>query len=76
MATSAAKHTNEALAFMTLYKTMPSSVKEEVKEMIAYEAEHEEASLFTSLSLKSWETDEELEENKMWERLYNERKRV
>lgn len=76
MATPAIKHTNEALAFLTLYKTMPSDVKEEVKDMIVSESENEEASLFTSLSLTSWEADDDLEENKLWEKLYNERKSV
>ena len=66
MATPAIKHTNEALAFLTLYKTMPSDVKEEVKDMIVSESENEEASLFTSLSLTSWEADDDLEENKLW----------
>jgi len=74
MAIAAAKHTNEALAFITLYKAMPAEVKEEVKEMIVSEAETEEAFLFTSLSLKSWEADDDLVENKLWEKLYNERK--
>jgi hypothetical protein len=76
MATPAIKHTNEALAFITLYKTMPARVKEEVKEMIDSEVDTEDAILFTSLSLKSWEEDSDLEENKVWEELYNERKRA
>jgi len=75
METPAIKHTNEALAFITLYKTMPAEVKDEVKEMIVSEAENEEAFLFTSLSLKSWEADD-VEENKLWEKLYNDRKGV
>ena len=76
MSISVVKHTNEALAFITLYKTMPAEVKEEVKDMIVSEAENEETSLFTALSLQSWEEDDALEENKIWEKLYNERKRV
>ncbi|HAL83821.1 MAG TPA: hypothetical protein DCO83_17580, partial [Mucilaginibacter sp.] len=56
----AVKHTNEALAFMTLYKAMPNEVKEEVKEMIVSDAENEEAFLFTSLSLNSWHADERI----------------
>jgi len=74
MGTAAVKHTNEALAFMTLYKTMPIEVKEEVKEMIVNEDETEDAAMFTSLSLQSWDND--LEENKVWEKLYNENKGV
>lgn len=73
MGTPAIKHTNEALAFITLYKSMPSEVKDEVKELIVSEAENEEASLFTSLSLKSWEVDDDVEENKIWENFYNSR---
>jgi hypothetical protein len=76
MATLAIEHTNEALAFITLYKTMTAEVRQEVKEMIVNESENEEASLFTSLSLQSWEADDDLEENKVWEKLYNERKCV
>ncbi len=75
MATRAVKHTNEALAFITLYKTMPAEVKEEVKQMIVNDTESEESILFTSLSLKSWgESEDELEENKVWEKLYNEQR--
>ena len=74
MATPAVKHTNEALAFMTLYKTMPTKVKEEVKEMIVTEDETEDAAMYTSLSLQSW--DNNLEENKVWEKLYNDQKGV
>ena len=70
------KHTNEALAFITLYKAMPAEVKNEVKELIVNDAENEEAFLFTSLSLKSWEADDDVEENKLWEKLYNDRKGV
>jgi len=76
MATPAIKHTNEALAFMTLYKTMPDDVKEEVKEMIVSEEENKDIALFTSLSLNSWEENDDLEENKVWEKLYNDHKRV
>ncbi len=76
MATPAIKHTNEALAFMTLYKTMPADVKAEVKEMIVSEDENKDTALFTSLSFKSWEENDDLEENKAWEKLYNEHKRV
>ena len=76
METPIIKHTNEALAFITLYKTMPAEVKDEVKELIVSEAENEEAFLFTSLSLKSWEADDDVEENKLWEKLYNDRKGV
>jgi hypothetical protein len=76
MSTRVIKHTTEALAFFTLYKTMPAEVKEELKEMISTEAENEDAILFTSLSLKSWEADDDIEENKVWEKLYNDHKRI
>ena len=76
MATHAFKHTNEAIAFITLYKAMPAEVKEEVKDMIINEAENEDAAFFTSLSLKSWEAEDEPGENDVWEKLYNEHKRI
>jgi len=76
MAIPAVKHTNEALAFITLYKAMPAEVKAEVKEMIVSDAESEDAILFTTLSLQSWEDDDDLEENKVWEKLYHEHNRV
>lgn len=62
MATQTVKHTNEALAFITLYKTMPAVVKKEVKEMIDNDLENEDATLFTNLSLSSWDADDDLEE--------------
>jgi hypothetical protein len=71
---TAIKHTNEAMAFMTLYKAMPAKVKQEVKEMIDSEVEAEQAVLFTSLSLESWDID--IAESEVWEKLYHERKRV
>ena len=74
MATPAFKPTNEALAFMTLYKTMTPQIKEEVKQMIVDESEVEELK-FTSLSLQTWDLEGDgLAESQLWERFYDERK--
>lgn len=72
------KHTNEALAFMTLYKTMAPDVKKEVKEMIVTEIDDEETDTLTALSFQSWDLeDEHLEdESVMWEKFYQEQKNV
>lgn len=71
------EHTNEALAFITLYKAMPSEIKKEVKEMIINEIDNEEAAVFTNFSLQSWDADNvNLEESQLWEKFYNESKNV
>lgn len=76
MDTPAFKHTDEALAFITLYKTMTSEIKKEVKEMIINETE-DESTKFTKLSLQSWDAEnEDLDESKLWEKFYNESKNV
>ncbi|MEX8546738.1 MAG: hypothetical protein V5804_03975 [Mucilaginibacter sp.] len=75
MAIPAFKPTNEALAFMTLYKAMTPQVKEEVKQMIVDESDAEEGSEFTSLSFQNWDLEGDgLAESQLWERFYNERK--
>lgn len=75
MATPAFKPTNEALAFMTLYKAMTPKVKEEVKQLIVDESETKEELDFMSLSLQTWNLEGDgLAENQLWERFYNERK--
>ena len=77
MATASVKHTNEAIAFFTLYKSMNKEIKEEVKELIINEGEDEEAKLFTSLALNVWDADNDgLEQSDFWEKTYNERKGI
>jgi len=78
MATPVLKHSNEALAFMTLYNAMTSEVKKEVKEMIVKETDDEETGMFTALSFQSWnaEDDNIEEESAIWERFYKELKNV
>ncbi|MVN22928.1 hypothetical protein [Mucilaginibacter arboris] len=71
------KHTNEALAFITLYKAMSPEIKEEVKAMIVDETNEAEALMFTTLSLQSWDLENEaLEESELWENFYNQSKDV
>ncbi len=72
------KHTNEALAFITLYKTMTPDVKKEVKEMIVKEIDDEETDMLTTLSLQSWDLEDEHleEESAIWEKFYQEQKNV
>lgn len=75
MAIPVFKPTNEALAFMTLYKAMTAKVKEEVKQMIVDEPEAEEGLGFTAMSLHTWDLEGDgLAESQLWERFYNERK--
>ncbi len=78
METTAFKHTNEALAFMTLYKTMAPEIQKEVKDMIVLETEDEEIDMFTALSFEAWDMENEHleEESAMWEKFYNEQKSV
>lgn len=78
METTAFKHTNEALAFMTLYKTMAPEIQKEVKDMIVLETEDEERDMFTALSFEAWNKEDEHleEESAMWEKFYNEQKSV
>lgn len=77
MEVPAIKHTNEALAFITLYNTMTSEIRKEVKEMITSETEDEETAMFTNLSLQSWDAEnKDLDESKLWEKFYNKTKNV
>jgi len=75
---SAHQHTNEALAFMTLYKTMAPEIQKEVKDMIATESENGEADMFTALSFEAWDMEDEHleEESAIWEKFYNEQKSI
>lgn len=71
METTADNYTNEALAFITLYKTMSPKIKEQVKDMIVNDIEDKETDNFTSLSLQSWDNGNDgLEESKIWGKLY------
>lgn len=66
------KPTDEALAFITLYKAMNPKIKKEVKEMIINDFDDQAA--FTYLSLQSWDSETEgLDQSKLWEQFYNER---
>jgi len=77
MNTVAVKHSNEALAFITLYKTMPPDVKQEVKVMIENETENEEAAIFTTMSFQSWDAEEDVtSESELWEKFSNNQKDV
>ncbi len=78
MATPVLKHTNEALALITLYNAMTPEVKKEVKEMIVNETEDEETDMFTALSFQSWDTEDDNieEESAIWEKFYKELKNV
>ena len=75
METTAFKPTNEALAFITLYKAMTPQVKEEVKQMIVGESDAEESSMFTWMSLQTWDLEGDgSAESQLWEKFYDERK--
>ncbi len=78
MATPVLKHTNEALALITLYNAMTPEVKKEVKEMIVNETEDEETDMFTALSFQSWDAEDDNieEESAIWEKFYKELKNV
>ncbi len=78
MASQAIKHSNQALAFMALYKTMAPQVQKEVKEMIEIITENQEADLFTTLAFQAWdmENDQSEQENAIWEKHYKEPKGV
>jgi len=78
MATPVLKHSNEALALITLYNAMTSEVKKEVKEMIVKETEDEETDMFTDLSFQSWDAKDDNieEESAIWEKFYKELKNV
>ena len=72
------EYTNEALAFITLYRTMRPEVKEEVREMISKEKAENEIDQLTSLSFQAWDEDTKavIEESRVWEKFYNNRKNV
>jgi len=73
----ASKHTNEALAFMTLFKSMRPEIKEEVKEMIVHELENTDSEIFTSLSFQAWDAeDDAIKESEVWEKYYHERRKI
>lgn len=78
MAPYAVRYTNEALAFITLYRTMRPEVKEEVRDMIIRETAENETDQLTSLSFQAWDenTAAVVEESKVWEKFYNNRKHV
>jgi hypothetical protein len=77
MGARALKHTNEAMAFITLFKTMRPEIKEEVRQMIADESEDSEIEKFTTISLQSWDMDDDgANESNIWEKFYNERKKL
>ncbi|RYE09029.1 MAG: hypothetical protein EOP44_02520 [Sphingobacteriaceae bacterium] len=77
MEAQSAKYTNEALAFMTLYKTMAPEVQKEVKALIETENE-EDTDLLTAISFEAWdiENDKSEEESAIWEKFLNEQKGV
>lgn len=69
------KPTDEALAFITLYKAMNPKIKKEVKEMIINDFDNQGA--FTYLSLQSWDSETEgLDQSKLWEQFYNKPRNV
>ncbi len=72
------KYTNEALAFITLYKTMAPEIQKEVKKLIITELEDEEVNQFTALSFEAWDAENNQleEENAIWEKFCNEQKGV
>jgi hypothetical protein len=78
MTAYALKYTNEALAFITLYRTMRPEVKEEVRDMIIKETADNETDLLTSLSFQAWDEDTAaaIEESNVWEKFYNNHKHV
>ena len=78
MAPNTLEYTDEALAFITLYKTMSPEVKEEVREMITKERTVNEIDQLTSLSFQARDEDTKavVEESKVWEKFYNNRKNV
>jgi hypothetical protein len=69
MAVPAYKHTNEALAFITLYKAMRPEIKEEVKEMIVQEVDENELStdMMTAISLDTFKDIWDAKENDQWD---------
>lgn len=56
---------------------MNREIKKEMKEMIVNGTDDQKESLFTDLSLQSWDLDAEgLSQSKLWEEFYNKTRHV